>query len=79
MSRPPPRDLRAYARGTQARLILGALLLLFTVGGGLIWAVYGREAAGLAAICVAAGLAPVLLIFLWLAVVDWASRKGRDG
>lgn len=79
MSRRRGRDLRAYARSTQARLILGALVLLFTVGGGLIWAVYGREAAGLAVVCIAAGLAPVALIGLWLAVLEWAARKGRDG
>jgi hypothetical protein len=72
------RDLRQYARSTQTRLILGALFLLFTVGGGLIAWVYGREAAALAVVCIAVGLTPVILIALWLAIVDWAARKGQD-
>ena len=72
------RDLRAYARSTQARLVLGALVLLYAVGGGLIWAIYGREAAGLAVICIAVGLAPVVLIAGWLLIVEWAARKARD-
>ncbi len=72
------RDLRSYARSTQARLIVGALLLVFAVGGGLIWFIFGREAAGAAAICIGAGLAPVGLIALWLAVLEWVARRGRD-
>ena len=74
----PGRDLRRYARSTQARLILGALLLVFAVGGGLVWAIFGREAAGAAALCIGAGLAPVGLIALWLAVLEWMAHRGRD-
>ncbi len=69
MSAPrPPRDLRAYARSTTGRLIVGALVLLFLVGDGLIWAIYGKGPAVAALLCTALGLGPVLLVagLLWL-------------
>lgn len=78
MKAPAGRDLRAYARTTQARLILGGLVILLTVGVGLIRIIYGREAAGMAAACIGVGLAPIVLVALWLALLDWAARKGRD-
>ena len=62
------RDLRRYARQTRTRLIIGALLLLFVVGDGLIWVIYGKGAALMGALCILAGLFPVLLVVLvlWL-------------
>jgi hypothetical protein len=59
---PPARDLRAYARTTQLRLIVGALALIFIVGDGLIWLIFGASAARLALLCTLAGLAPVVII-----------------
>jgi hypothetical protein len=61
-------DLRRYARQTNVRLVAGFLLILFVIGDGLIWWLYGREAALLGVVCMLAGLAPLILIalFLWL-------------
>ena len=39
------RDLRRYANQTNFRLIVGGLLLLFIVGDGLIYIIYGSAAA----------------------------------
>ncbi len=63
------KDLRAYARSTQARLIAGFLLLVFIVGDGLIFIFYGKGAGLAGLICLSAALLPVLLVifFLWLA------------
>ncbi len=73
------RDLRRYARQTNARLILGAILLLFVVGDGLIYWLYGSGPALMGLLCLAAGLAPVLFIWLALALVDWFLKKAdRD-
>ncbi|NIM93970.1 MAG: hypothetical protein GTO18_09700 [Anaerolineales bacterium] len=72
------RDLRKYARTTNRRLVIGVILLLFIVGDGLIFLLYGGEAGGLALICTLIGLAPLLLIVLGLQLMDWASRKLRD-
>jgi len=71
------RDLRRYARQTNTRLIVGGVLLLFVVGDGLIYLIYGPEAALLGMICLVAGLSPLLLIWLALTVVEWISRRAR--
>ncbi len=69
------RDLRKYSRQTNVRLAVGGIALLFVVGGGLIWFFYGRNAALLGVVCLAAGLAPIALIWLALGGVDWLVRK----
>jgi hypothetical protein len=73
------RDLRRYARSTQARLIVGALALILTLGTGLVWLIYGPRAAALALLCVLAGVAPCLLIFLGLLALEWISRRANRG
>jgi hypothetical protein len=70
-----PRDLRKYAKQTNTRLIIGGILLLIVVGGGLIYLVYGGGAAMTGLLCILAGLAPILLIFIILAVIDWIVKK----
>jgi hypothetical protein len=69
------RDLRRYARQTNARLILGFLLLLFLVGDGLVFLVFGRDAAILGVACILLGLAPLLLIALAMWGIDWITRR----
>jgi uncharacterized membrane protein len=53
---------------TQARLIFGGLLILVIVGGGLVWAIYGRAAALTAVGCLltVAGLFGLLWLILTL-------------
>ncbi len=73
------RDLRKYARQTNVRLLAGFILLLFFIGDGLIYIIYGREAALLGFICILFGLAPLLLIGLALWIVDViVARANRD-
>ena len=72
------QDLRRYARQTNTRLILGGLLLLFLVGDGLIFIFYGRRAAILGFVCLLAGLAPLVLIWLALSVLDWIVRRANQ-
>jgi hypothetical protein len=73
------RDLRKYMRDTNVRLIAGALLLLFIVGDGLIWVIYGPGAAVMGLLCILAALVPVVLILLLLALSDWiVKRANRD-
>lgn len=64
------RDLRDYARKTNVRLAVGATLLLFLVGLGLIYFIYGKEAAGLGFFCLLAGLTPVVLIVIIFFLID---------
>ena len=73
------RDLRDYARQTNVRLIVGGIFLLFLVGDGLIYLIYGPSAALSGFICLGAGLFPVVLIIISLALIDWiVKRANRD-
>jgi hypothetical protein len=72
------RDLRKYASQTNIRSLVGFLLLLFIVGDGLIFAIYGKESAIMGLICIAAGVAPLLLIGLVLWGMDWVVKKARE-
>ena len=71
------RDLRRYAQSTTRRLLLGGLLLVFLVGDGLVWVVYGEAAGRAALLCSGLGLGPLLLIFAALEVVSWVARRAR--
>ncbi len=73
------RDLRKYMRDTNIRLILGALAMLFIVGLGLIWWIYGFGAAIMGFVCLLGAFVPIGLIFLLLNLSDWIlKRAGRD-
>jgi len=73
------RDLRDYARKTNVRLGLGALALLFIVGLGLIYLIYGLEAAVMGFLCLLAAIVPIVLILLFLVFTDWlVKRAERD-
>lgn len=73
------RDLRDYARKTNIRLAIGAFALLFIVGLGLIYLIYGPGAASLGFVCLLAGLSPVALILLVFFFTDWMmKRAGRQ-
>ncbi len=71
------RDLREYSKQTNIRLALGAFLLLFVVGVGLIWLIYGGNAAGMAMTCLLAALVPVILILAIFLGIEWILRHAR--
>jgi hypothetical protein len=70
-------DLRRYARQTNVRLMAGFILLLFVVGDGLIFWLYGRNAALLGVMCLVVGLLPLLLIWLILVGLEWWVKRGE--
>jgi hypothetical protein len=70
-------DLRRYAKQTNIQLIIGFLLILFIVGDGLIYLFYGQGAAIMGIICLLAGIAPVILIFTALWIIDWIVRRNN--
>ena len=69
------RDLRKYARQTNVRLGVGALLCLLLVGTGLIYYIYGPGAAVGGLLCLIAVLLPIGLIFLALGILDWIQKR----
>ena len=69
------RDLREYAKQTNIRLAVGAFLLLFIIGVGLIWLIYGGGAAGMAFTCLLAALVPVILILFVFLTIEWILKR----
>jgi hypothetical protein len=72
------RDLRKYASQTNIRSLVGFLLLLFIVGDGLIYALYGKESAIMGLVCIAAGVFPLLIIWFLLWGMDMIVKKARE-
>ena len=71
------KDLREYAKQTNIRLGVGAFLLLFIVGLGLVWAIYGERAAGMGFVCLLAALFPVILILGIFLAIEWILKRAR--
>lgn len=71
------RDLRKYAKQTNAQLIVGSILLLFLVGLGLIWVIYGFGAAITGLLCILAAFIPIGLIFIALYGLDWIVKRAN--
>ena len=69
------RDLRKYTKQTNVRLIAGALVLLFIVGDGLIYFIYGSGAALMGILCLLGGMIPVVLTVLVLLLLDWIRKR----
>jgi hypothetical protein len=69
------RDLRKYVRQTNVRLIAGGLILLFIVGDGLIYLIYGSGAAVIGLLCLLGGMVPVVLVVLIMVLLDWIAKR----
>ena len=68
-------DLRKYASQTTIRLIVGALALVFIVGGGLIWWLYGLGPMLMGLLCLLGALIPIGLIWLLMVGLDLLVKK----
>jgi hypothetical protein len=72
-------DLRKYASQTTARLIIGSLVILFTVGLGLIAWIYGPVAALMGFLCLLGALVPMALIWFFMFGLDLiVKRMNKD-
>ncbi len=72
------RDLRKYAQQTNIRLFIGFLIVVLLIGDGLIYYLYGRNAAITGLLCILGGVFP--LIFIWLAmnIIEWITNLAND-
>jgi hypothetical protein len=70
-----PIDLREYTKQTNFRLIVWFLLILFVVGLGLIWAIYGSSSALLGFFCLIGFSLPIGLIAIFLFGLDKIVKK----
>jgi hypothetical protein len=70
-------DLDKYNKTTTRRLILGGLLILYIVGGILIYIFYGSGAALTGFLCLTLGLSPILLILIFFWVLEWIVKRAN--
>lgn len=72
------RDLRKFARQTRTRSVVGFVFLLLFVGVGLIYLFYGVGGAISGLLCIIAGLAPLLLIWGAMNLIEWIANKANE-
>jgi hypothetical protein len=68
-------DMRKYMSQTTFHLVAGALVLLFVVGGGLIWWIYGLGALLFGMLCLLGALLPIGLIWLLMVGLDLLVKR----
>lgn len=73
----PPTNMRELHRRTDRNLIIGGLVILFVVGGGLIWLLYGVEQAITAELCMG-GLLALFGGMYWLVLKLWKAISDSD-
>jgi len=71
-------DPRRYARSQEVQLVAGFFVLLYLVGGALIWWFYGGPAAVLGITCITGGLIFFLLIYLLFSLIGWWANRTLD-
>jgi hypothetical protein len=71
------RDLRKFSSQTNRRLLIGFFVLLFLVGDGLVWLIFGRNAAIVGVVCIVGALVPALLVAALLGGLGWIARKAN--
>ena len=72
------RDLRDFARKTNTRLVIGFVLILLVIGDGLIYLIYGKNAAITGFICILGGFVPILLIIGLFALMDIVIKRANE-
>jgi hypothetical protein len=65
--------MRGHRERTDRNLLLGFFALLFVVGGGLIWLLYGGSAAALGVVCIALGAVLAGLVIFIMLLIGWLS------
>ena len=75
-------NYRSHREQTDRNALIGFFILLFIVGGGLIWLLYGNGAAvlGIGCIVVGAGMAAIVMLIMfglqWLS--DWLDKREME-
>jgi hypothetical protein len=69
------RDLRQYNQKTIKRLVIGFILLVFVVGDGLIFLLYGYQAGITGLLCLIGAMIPVSLVVLFLKIAENVANR----
>jgi len=70
-----PKNLRKYSAQTSLRLVIGFIILLFSVGLGLIYLFWGAGPAVSGLLCIGLALIPAALIWFLLILLEWIVKK----
>lgn len=75
-----PTDLRRYQITTDRNLLIGFFVLLFLVGGGLIYVFYGVGGLSMGLLCMLGGALVAAALVLVVFGFEWLSRwlENRD-
>ena len=68
-------DARRFAHSTEARLVVAFFLLLYLVGGGLIWLFYGWAAALFGLACITGGLCFFLILYVIMSLIGYLAGE----
>ena len=72
-----PVDPKKYHTQTKFRLVLWFIFLLITVGLGMIWLIYGKNAAFMGLFCLLGMVVPVGLVALVMLGLDRIAKKNQ--
>lgn len=78
--RKPPTDLRRYQLITDRNLLIGFFIVLFVVGGALIYLFYGLGGLSTGLLCMLGGAALAGVVVIVVFGFEWVSRwlENRD-
>lgn len=66
---------RRFAKSTEGQLVIAFFVLLYGVGGGLIWLFYGRAAALLGLACISGGMLFFLLLYAIMLLIGYLASE----
>jgi len=72
-----PVDFRRFRQQTNFRLIIGFLIVLLVIGLGLVFVIYGENAAIAGFLFLVISLSPVVIIVIILQVLQWIINRTR--
>ena len=64
-----------FARTIEGQLVIGFFILLYVVGGALIWTFYGPGGALLGWVCMTGGLLGFLLLYGIVSLIGWWANR----
>ena len=64
-----------FVRTTEGQMVIGFFILLYVVGGALIWNFYGHGGAILGWVCMTGGLLFFLLLYGIVSLIGWWANR----
>lgn len=67
-----------WARSTEGHMVIGFFILLYVVGGALIWWFYGFAGMVLGLTCISGGLFFFVLLYGIVSLIGWWANREAD-